>query len=400
MRVGIVTAWGESGAGYVSRAYEVALAAQHAVFIMARGSEAARHDATWNGPNVTWATPHSALTGVYTGELRAWIRTHRLDAIVFNEQRHWRAVVDARRAGVLVGAYVDYYRVDTIPLFELYDFLLCNTVRHYQVFSWHSGAHYIPWGTMCDQFRPRGPAARPLTFFHSAGASGPNDRKGTGTLLAAFNQIHGDARLVVHSQMPLAGRPEKWRRLVYGNPRVEFVTATVGPPGLYHRGDVYVYPCKLDGIGLSVPEAMACGLSPIVPDAAPWTEFVPPETGFLVPTARTNARQDGYYWPEIEVSEKALVKAMQDCVDEPDQAIDRGRRAHHYANAKLDWMKNAASLPHLLETLTKKPAGCTDSDHLERAALQHDWTNNPSVWQRWASASLNVGRHLTRRLSR
>ena len=53
---------------------------------------------------------------------------------------------------------------------------------------------------------------------------------------------------------------------------------TLPAPGLYHLGDVYVYPSRLDGVGLTVGEALACGLPVITTENGPMDEFV--EDGF------------------------------------------------------------------------------------------------------------------------
>jgi glycosyltransferase involved in cell wall biosynthesis len=148
-------------------------------------------------------------------------------------------VICARREKVLVGAYVDYYTQESLPLFELYDFVVCNTRRHHAALGRHPQALYVPWGTDCDLYRPRTRSDRPLTFFHSAGQSGPNDRKGTGMTLEAFRAVRGDVRLVVHAQFPLSSAPSSWRSAAQADRRIEYRHATEKPPGLYHLGDVY-----------------------------------------------------------------------------------------------------------------------------------------------------------------
>ena len=67
------------------------------------------------------------------------------------------------------------------------------------------------------------------------------------------------------------------------DPRIEFIEKTVSAPGLYFRGDVYLYPTRLEGIGLTICEALASGLPVITTNDAPMNEFViDGETGYLV----------------------------------------------------------------------------------------------------------------------
>ncbi len=167
-------------------------------------------------------------------------------------------------------------------------------------------------------------------------------RKGTDTLIRAFGSVRGAARLLVHTQVPLEGEfPElagEIRALV-AEGRLEVVVGTVGAPGLYHRGDVYVYPSRLEGIGLTIAEALACGLPVIVLDQPPMNEFVDRDGswGALVPVARQYARIDGYYWPQCSVEPRALAVAMQSFVDSADLMSERKRQARAYAESALNW---------------------------------------------------------------
>jgi glycosyltransferase involved in cell wall biosynthesis len=383
MNVGIVTAWSECGAGYVSRAYDAALSRNHRVFVLARDRRDVPESALWGGRAVTRVKPHTSLTGVRRRDLQSWIRRNALNCVIFNEQRHWAAVADARSEGVLVGAYVDYYTADTVRLFGLYDFLVCNTRRHASVFAWHPGSRYVPWGTDVALFSPRARPARPVTFFHSAGWVGFNDRKGTGATLRAFRRVRGDVRLVVHVQRAVSELPSEMQECIRGDPRIEVRTGTVAPPGLYHLGDVYVYPGRLDGIGLSVPEAMASGLACIVPNEGPWTEFVTPESGALLQIARRVARSDGYFWPEVEVDDDALVAAMQRFADDPGLSFAAGRASRARAVGELDWARNAAALDDVLAGAARRAVSPVEMAR----ARSRDRIDNPTAAQQWLAAT-------------
>jgi glycosyltransferase involved in cell wall biosynthesis len=356
MNIGIVTTWFERGAAMVSRAYLETLSDEHSVFIYARGGEEqAIGDPHWDAPYVTWAKipRYPQLGPIEWSDLRAWVSDRALDVIIFNEERQWDVILKARKLGPLIGAYVDYYTHETVPFFQLCDFLLCNTSRHYSVFGEHPQALYIPWGTDCGLFQPQ---ERPedqdgVVFFHSAGMGGVNLRKGTDILVRAFQNVTGAARLAIHSQVPVE-RYGPVTEIIRADTRIEFIEATVGAPGLYHRGDVYVYPTRLEGIGLSVPEALACGLPVITTDCAPMNEFVQDgRTGVLVDVERYQEREDGYYWPESICSEDALVEAMQTYVDDPDLAAAHAAAARAYALQHLDWRKNSDELGTQLRSL-------------------------------------------------
>lgn len=358
LSAGIVTTWFHRGAAYVSLAYEQVLNPFCRVEIYARGGEQyGIGDPLWDRGNITWAPrlggkrikTHSCTVFDYNHFFQ-WVKDKALDLIIFNEETDYRLLDLARRHGITIGAYVDYYTPETVPLFNGYDFLLCNTLRHYSVFKDHAGCIYIPWGTDIDLFRP--PAARPnaLTFFHSAGMSPL--RKGTDLILTAFTALAGPAALVIHSQCDLNQCGIDPRLL--DDPRISVLTETVGPPGLYSLGSVYLYPSRLDGIGLTLCEALACGLPVVTTDCAPMNEFVTDgANGRLVRVKRHQTRSDSYYWPLALPDEEHLREIMEELAASPEEVSRMGLRARQHAVEHLDWRKNAACLPGRLASLPR-----------------------------------------------
>jgi glycosyltransferase involved in cell wall biosynthesis len=114
-----------------------------------------------------------------------------------------------------------------------------------------------------------------MTFLHNAGHGGVGLRKGTREVVIAFNMVKDDnARLIINSQKPI-GYFNSVARLIEDDKRIEFrVVNTSNLNALYDDGDVAVQPSKFEGIGLTVPESMACGLPTITTNAAPMNEFV------------------------------------------------------------------------------------------------------------------------------
>lgn len=363
MRIGIVTTWFERGAAYVSRQYRDILEKQHEVFIYARGGESyAVGDPVWDDRRVTWGkNPHIPMPhAIDLDHFQNWVTGKSLDVVFFNEQQWWEPVLLANRLGVKTGAYVDYYTEETIPLFGCYDFLICNTRRHYSVFDWHPQAYHVPWGTDVTLFSPQSldpvqPGA--VTFFHSAGIS--PERKGTDLVIKAFSAVKGPTRLVLHAQQNLKQLLPNLQEQI-----TEMETAgrlvcyeqTVPAPGLYHLGDVYVYPSRLDGIGLTLPEALACGLPVITSDNPPMNEFVDGTNGRVIRITRLFSRADGYYWPQCIIDLEELRDNMQHYIDEMGQLETFKQKAREYAEKNLNWTENAAKLPVLFEQAKRSPA--------------------------------------------
>jgi glycosyltransferase involved in cell wall biosynthesis len=253
--------------------------------------------------------------------------------------------------------YVDYYTEETIPFFERYDFLICNTKRHYGVFDWHPGAHYVCWGTDIDLYTPHNCSNDDVVrFFHSAGFNPL--RKGTDFILKAFEKIESPhAKLIIHSQRSLKKFFPKMETLIemlIKTGRLEYHEKTIGAPGLYHLGDVYLYPSRLDGLGLTVAEALACGLPIVTCDAAPMNEFVNINNGWLAGVRRVHSRKDGYYWPIHEIDEKNFLSIIQSILHDPKILEKKKENARRYALDYLDWSKQEATINKIFEETKKR----------------------------------------------
>lgn len=361
MNVGIVTTWFERGAAYVSRQFKSTLEQNYTVYIYARGGEKQiLPGPEWEGASITRGkeTPLTIETSIDRSDFCRWITEKNIEIVLFNEQRWWLPILWCRQLGLKVGAYVDYYTENTVKFFDLYDFLICNTKRHYSVFNWHPQCFFIPWGTDVDLFTPTNnyqSADRELTFFHSAGMN--PCRKGTDLLLQAFSQLPGKSKLVIHSQVDLAATFPSLQPVIsklQQESQLDIIVKTVPAPGLYHLGDVYVYPSRLDGIGLSLVEAAACGLPLIATDSPPMNEFVSAENGKLVKVESFLNRHDGYYWPQTMVSVQSLCDAMNYYVLNNAMLHDFKRAARTFAEKYFNWNMNSAELCRIFAETTHR----------------------------------------------
>lgn len=361
MNIGIVTQWFDSGAGNVSKSYADLLGKDHDVFIYVRGGKILINDKRWDKKNVTWSPPNFDPTGVYLKHFKAWTKRNKIELVLFNEQRNWEVVIFAKKLGLLTGAYVDYYTQDTVPFFQLYDFLVCNTKRHFEVFKHHKQSLYCPWGTNVDIYKPipKRPN-RAITFICSAGWCGSYsknqawmDRRGIGLVLKAFFLTKGNCKLLVYSQDNIQDCPEDWRNIINTDDRISFIYGTFHPFP-YNEGDIYVYPSRLDGIGLTLPEALSSGLPAITTDSPPMNEFVfDNENGQLIRVEKYLARPDGYYWPETVCEISHLSSIMNDYLNNKQLLEHQSKNARDFAINNLDWEKNGSILLKWISSLEK-----------------------------------------------
>lgn len=312
MRIGIVTTWFERGASYVSKIYRDLLTQEgHDVFIYARGGEFAKEDSNWNKPYVTWGKK-LPFTYIDKNHIFKWIKEQKLDVIFFNEQHEFTIVTSIKMnfTNIKLGSYIDYYTEETIPMFDIYDFIICNTLRHKSAFKNHKQVYYIKWGTDVELFKPKNKEQDDeITFFHSMGMS---YRKGTDLLIKAFikGKLYKHAKLVIHTQLQ-ADKVCKLTEEELRTYKIEVVSKTVTAPGLYHLGDIYVYPTILEGLGLTIYEALACGLPVIITDFPPMNEVVNNDIGMLIDIEEIHSRKDGYYWPLAYCNVDSLIYAMK-----------------------------------------------------------------------------------------
>jgi len=359
LNIGIVTTWFERGAAIVSRQYMDILNKKHNVYIFVRGGEYyAKNDKKWNIENVTWGMriPDSLGRNLDLRQFKKWIKTNNISNVLFNEQQHWKILVDIKKTfpELVIGSYVDYYTAATIELFWIYDYLLCNTKRHYSVFQSHPQCFYIPWGTNINIFQydgkvkgEKGPA-----FFHSCGMS-PN-RKGTSLLVKAFDRLDkDDSRLIIHAQKGFSKWNEETDNIILQNNNIELIIKTISAPGAYHYGDVYVYPSILDGLGLTIAEALSCGLPVITTNEPPMNEFIIEGiNGKLVKVNNYKAREDGYYWPLAFCDIESLRKALTYYIENFSEMSKFKEKAREHAVENLSWERNAEGLCQLFENLS------------------------------------------------
>jgi glycosyltransferase involved in cell wall biosynthesis len=286
-----------------------------------------------------------SATYVDEKDFKDWLKNKSIECVLFNEQSWYQPILLCKKMGIKTGAYIDYYTEKSLELFSLYDFLICNTQRHYAAFSWHEQCYYVPWGTDIELFQPRENDKKDdkLAFFHSAGMN--PFRKGTDFLLKAFyelNKKYDKIKLIIHTQKDITIYFPELKDIIQElikTGSMEIIHKTVSAPGLYHLGDVYVYPSRIEGIGLSIAEAIACGLPVVTSDNKPMSEFVKSPSQ-VVEIKKLYCRKDGYYWPVCEVELKSLIEKMESFITNKENLEQYKAESRAYAVKKLDWRKN------------------------------------------------------------
>lgn len=337
MNIGFVSTWFERGAAYVTKAYIDVFKETDNVFVYARGGEEyAINNKNWDYDYVTWGKKLPGTQLDYR-HFKQWIIKNELDIIFFNEQVELNIVAKIKKIypNIKLGSYIDYYKESSVKNFDLFDFLICNTHRHYSVFKNHKNANYVSWGTDVDLFKPNYIEKDKLTFFHSMGMS---LRKGTSILIEAFieGELYKYSNLIIHTQIPI-NKVTKYSKSELESYNIFIREESVSAPGLYHLGDVYVYPTILEGLGLTIYEALSCGLPVIITDNAPMNEVVNEEIGYLVNIEKYYSRSDGYYWPVSICEKNSLIEGMKKYIEKQEDILALKEEARRFAVENLNW---------------------------------------------------------------
>jgi len=358
-RLGFVSIWFERGQSYVTRALRDVLRNDFDTCVFARmggvnGTKMQKREKNWNDPDITYFNDYKIPPAV----LKDWIVTHNLDAVIFNEEYDWDLVYACRQHGVKTLTYMDYYKEEWDSFLALYDGILCSTRRSYDMVKDKAKAYFIGWGVDTDLFRPAGRGEKKFTFFHNAGWAGINFRKMTPAVVLAFNAIsktRNNMNLLIHSQIPLEKYPKFMQIIVKSNGTIEFRCETVPHPGLYHLGEIYVYPTKLEGLGLTVVEALSCGLPVITTDAPPMNEFViDGYNGLLVKVAKEVTRFDNIAFPETLVSINDLAVKMDFMAQEKKIREKMGKNARKMILKEYDWNKKQKEISGMMMNIVRE----------------------------------------------
>ena len=342
LNIGFISIWFERGQSYVTKALRDILSNEHNTFVFARtggvfGQPKLEKSGYWDVPNLTTYPEYKIPTDV----IKKWVTDNKLHVVIFNEEYDWDLVRGVKETGAKVITYLDYYKDDWKTDIDIYDSVLCSTNRTYNLVKSLCKAHYIGWCVDLDLFKPvNDDSLKKHTFFHNAGWLGINYRKMTPAVILAFNALSRafeNSSLLVHAQADLDKLPPQIIDIIKSNDRINYHIETVPAPGLYHRGEILVFPSKLEGLGLPLPEGLACGLPAIVTNAPPMNEFIKNGyNGFLVRVAHRISRHDNISFPEEIIDVNDLVLKMSEAIKNPDLINEMGINARRFAENELN----------------------------------------------------------------
>lgn len=390
-RIGLVGLWFERGNAYLTAGLRsMLLGDEFEPYVYARtgiivSSKKGRtyHMETggrWDVPNVERIESYD----ISPAHFAAWVKENGISAVIWNEETNHaliRMVKNELKGYVaptgkpcLQIAYLDWVGSEQwIKDCSVYDSLLCATKRTERLYK-KSGmnAHFFQWSVDLDLFKPSPRHSRlgvgddrGYLFFHNAGWTGTNFRKGSLHVLNAWVEAFGKtprkfkdnpngypARMLFHTQKPVSEYGSGAQNVLNSDPRIKVVEGTVTAPGLYHMGMVYLGPSRLEGLGLTFPEALASGMHVVTTNYAPMNEHGDLSCMTLLPVKELTPRGDRIAFPQADVCHKELAAEMKKWTQMTKEEVhDKCIIGRQVAEKKYDVKKNSAPFQELVRNV-------------------------------------------------
>jgi len=286
---------------------------------------------------------------------KTWVKTNKLDAVVFNEYNQWNddgnnliqiaKDCGARTYGYIVWekwagkeAYADYDRL-IAPTVSMERFFRVNKIRNFT---------YIPYSIDFDEFpKPEEVSKKEddkFVFFHPGGYGGVHNRKNTQLVIDAFKLLErDDCKLVITSQKKLESVSDDSgliQVIDHELSREEFIK-------LYYEADAVLLPSKWETVGLPILESIASGTPVITSNAPPMNEFIVEGTnGYLIPCDMERYDDIGIY--SCDISAGALKNKMLNVLNKMLYSI-LTRNSRYVAEQIYDIKKNRKYFLDFLE---------------------------------------------------
>ena len=147
-----------------------------------------------------------------------------------------------------------------------------------------------------------------------------------------------------------------------GAPEICYLTENLSNAmlaGLYRACDCLVHPYRGEGFGLTVAEAMACGLPVIVTRGGACDDFCSDESVFFIDGSRRLTRIAGHKlispgWV-LEPDKLQLIERLKYVFENPLEANRKGKLATKQIKNSLSWQKSADLIIERLKTMRNKP---------------------------------------------
>lgn len=238
------------------------------------------------------------------------------------------------------------------------EYLDLDTDKYTVKMNYWNKVKIIPHGVDIELFKPnKKKEDDTFTFLCNKGwTGGMEDRGGVQYVLKAFDEEFKKSekvRLIIKLNMAYVPPNWNWKKAIEDigikkredSPQV-FVNPDTFPyqkmPELYNMADCFVCPTRSEAFGLTMLEAMACGLPAITTNFGGQIDFVNEDNGWLIGGKLEEIKHDiqyeGIKWLTPSIEE--LKKTMRYAFEHQDEVKIKGEKAAEKAK-ELTWDNTA-----------------------------------------------------------
>lgn len=311
MKIGFLVQNSYCGHSYVSKTFADALINEDEIYMFATEGTKHTDNSFWENYNVYHSTSKKyGIDDSNYQEFFKWIADNKIEAIFLNEYLDWNLIHALKEKGIKIFGYIYYCKTEDVPYIRHYfDAMFIPSENLYEILVDLKNCHFIPWGIKTDDFKVEDGQ---YDFIHSAGWGGIHFRKCTPEIVRAFDRL-GEGTMFLHTQIPYFDTATKDRiQKLRATGRLKVKLGTTDNPDFYNQGKVYLGVSKFEGLGLFVPEALACGLPVVTTNRLPMAQFIEDEhNGWLI-DSEVREGVEGFALESYKIDEDHLLKTMQD----------------------------------------------------------------------------------------
>ena len=357
-RIGLVTAWGECGMGYLAKNWVYTLNKFDDKVNLEIFSRAKKwlSPYRWHGDNVVQGPDSMDINNKIFWD---WIESFKPDVLLFQDQNIYSKTdmqeesIRLKKLGIKLINYPDSIHWNEFEKHKgIYDINVAHVKRNYQWLLDYKLEEptYIPWGVILNNFPfiERNVKDK-IRFYINIGTGTP--RKGYNLLPQSINHINGnwysrimkkkkyDFKFIATSIKDSENRINyKFKKYFNNHKNCEliFKTANNSQGGLYNLGDVYIYPTHMEGVGLTITESMATGLPVVTTNFSTMNEWIDDnEDGRLINIKKIkNGRRPT---KKVYADTKHLSEIMIDYIENPEKVNEHSINARKKVERLYNW---------------------------------------------------------------
>ena len=358
IKIGLVTAWGECGMGYVARnwTYTFDKYPEKVEYQIYSRSFPWLTNFRWHGSNVVQGSEDMDINHPKFWD---WVDQFKPNVILFQDQNIYSKSLmyeeskRLKKLGIKLINYPDWIKRGDLEKYRgLYDINLAHINRNY---DWLVNAKVenpilIPWGVIIDNFpfyerKVKGS----IKFYINIGTG--TIRKGYTFIPKALEKMKGNifsrylypkkfkyefiATAIKNSNTRIN---KSFLKYFSSNPQCTFYNKTADNKkgGLYQLGDVYIYPTMREGIGLTITESMCSGMPIVTTNYPTMNEWIDNgKQGYLIKPKKII--QSSMPTDKVYIDTKHLAEILINYIENPELVTEQSFKSREKIVKYYNW---------------------------------------------------------------